>query len=155
MTAMTLVLPDEAATERLGQQFADLLKPISSALIKLQGDLGAGKTCFTRSLIQAAGYQDRVKSPTYALVEAYSLQEKMFYHFDLYRLQGQALEMIGIRDYLAEQAICLIEWPERAANLLPAGDIQLHFFIQDSGRRVEIMAFSPLGEHLLAQLEIK
>lgn len=143
-------LPDEAATERLGAALAlhvTAWLPQGRALcVYLEGDLGAGKTALTRALLTALGYQGTVKSPTYTLVESYDLGALVgspltLYHFDLYRLQDpEELEMMGIRDYFAQRALCFIEWPERGAGILPPADMTITLTHEPQGRTVSIAA---------------
>ncbi len=134
---MKLFLANEAATLALG---AKLAKEFShGGVILLHGDLGSGKTTLVRGLLTSCGYQGAVKSPTYTLVEPYELQGRTIYHFDLYRLgDPEELEYVGGRDYFHPEALCLIEWPEKAAGFLPKADATIHLSYKDTGREAEI-----------------
>ena len=119
----TLTLYTEADTQRLAAQLAVL--PLTGS-VWLAGDLGAGKTTLTRYWLQALGHAGAVKSPTYTLVEPYSIEQidgsiKPVYHADLYRLQDpEELSFIGFDEYLDEpNALVVIEWASRADNYLP------------------------------------
>lgn len=117
MITETLWLADDSATEALGSALA---KRVASGVVWLQGDLGAGKTTLVRGWLRALGHVGAVKSPTYTIVEPYRLDDRPIYHFDLYRLaDAEELEMIGGRDYFDENALCLVEWPQRAGAALP------------------------------------
>ena len=134
---MKLELNTSDETEALG---AALWKALpQKCVLFLYGDLGAGKTTLVRGLLRAAGYKGTVKSPTYGLVEEYSLPERAVFHFDLYRLKDpEELEWIGMHDYLGQDALCCIEWPERGADYLPPADVAVCLSHQAEGRRVEI-----------------
>lgn len=120
------------------------------AILYFQGDLGAGKTTLIRGILQGLGYKGRVKSPTYTLVENYEIDGTQIFHFDFYRLQDTSeLEHLGLRDYFAQPAILLIEWPERAGNLLPNPDIHCTITVQEKGRILDWVAFSHRGEEIL------
>lgn len=121
-----IVICSEAEMLNMGRRLAHGLEPPS--VVYLVGPLGAGKTTFARGLLQGLGHDGAVKSPTYTIVEPYELPEITLYHFDLYRLTDpEELENLGIRDYLSDNTICLIEWPERGEGHLPAADAQLNF----------------------------
>ena len=123
-------------------------------VIYLNGDLGAGKTSFCRGVIHALGHQDAVKSPTFTLVEPYEQLQPPVYHFDLYRLsEPDELEYIGIRDYFADNRLCLIEWPENGDGRIAAADFSLEILRQHhSCRQLSISALSERACNLLQKL---
>ncbi len=149
---MRLAIDDVAATKALAAKVAAELQP--GFIVYLQGELGAGKTTFVQGLLQSLGYAGIVKSPTYTLVEPYSIAGKEFYHFDLYRINHpQALEEMGLRDYFDGVAICLLEWPEHGDGLLPTADIIMTLDYADIGRTVDIQAHTAVGEQIIKQLQ--
>ena len=156
-----IVWPDEAATQAFARALAQ--KPaIGRALIELHGDLGAGKTTFARHLLAALGVQGRIKSPTYAVVEAYTLQapgldrghnsELSIWHFDFYRFNDpHEWEEAGFRDIFASPGLKLVEWPEKAGAHLPRPDLVVTIEMQpDESRRITLTAHTPTGAELLA-----
>lgn len=145
-------LADEQATLALG---ADLAQACPQDLIQihLEGELGAGKTTLTRGFLRALGHQGKVKSPTYTLVEHYHLQQRPVFHFDLYRLSDPGeLEFLGLDDYFTENAICLVEWPQRGSEYLPEADLRVQLAYQDHARRAQITALSAVGEQICGKL---
>jgi tRNA threonylcarbamoyladenosine biosynthesis protein TsaE len=150
-----LLWPDEQATQAFAQRLA--ARPaLGHALIELHGELGAGKTTFVRHLLRALGVQGRIKSPSYAVVEPYTLKlaegELNIWHFDLYRFADpREFEEAGFRDVLASPGLKLVEWPEKARGVLPAPDLALHIAaLADDSREVKIMAHTLRGQELLA-----
>ncbi|HXS03375.1 MAG TPA: tRNA (adenosine(37)-N6)-threonylcarbamoyltransferase complex ATPase subunit type 1 TsaE [Rhodanobacter sp.] len=144
-------LPDEAATATLATRVAALLD--DGLVFYLHGPLGAGKTSFARALLTALGVGERVKSPTYSLMEGYMARERPAWHLDLYRIADPGeLEWLGL-DALADPgALVLVEWPERGTGALPAADIELRLDYADEGRQAQLCAFTPRGVRLLRQL---
>ncbi len=150
-------LLDEAATLALGAALARVLQP--GLNVHLHGDLGAGKTCLTRALLHAAGYEGRVKSPTYTLVEPYTIKlqehDVEVLHFDLYRM-GSPEEFIeaGFREHFGSASICIVEWPEQAGELLPPPDMDVFLTVEGHGRAVELRANSAQGATCLDHLHL-
>jgi len=144
MQDFTLTLADETATLLLGAQFAQVLHP--GLVIFLNGDLGAGKTTLARGILRGLGYQGKVKSPTYNLVELYKISKLYLYHFDFYRFEEPTeWEDAGFREYFNADSICLVEWPVKANGLLPQADLNFLFHLSDPGRTVEISAGTEAG----------
>ena len=143
-----LSLRDEAATLTLGAEIARILQP--GMTLYLEGDLGAGKTTLVRGVLRALGYAGRVKSPTYTLTEIYSLPGFELYHFDLYRMTDPREWLdAGFREVANGSTVSLVEWPEKAAGLLPPPDLRIRLQVQDAGREVEIVAETELGKKCL------
>ncbi|HPA89312.1 MAG TPA: tRNA (adenosine(37)-N6)-threonylcarbamoyltransferase complex ATPase subunit type 1 TsaE [Quisquiliibacterium sp.] len=128
--SIELSLRDEAATRALAGAIAPHLGP--GFVLYLSGDLGAGKTAFTRALLRALGWQGRVRSPTFTLAELYELPNFDLYHFDFYRFAGSdEWREAGIGDYLGGQAAAVVEWPEMAEGGLPDPDLWLRLAYPD------------------------
>ena len=126
-----LVLADEASTIALARRLAPALR--KGAVVYLRGELGAGKTTFARALLHALGIGERVKSPTYSLIERYSVDDCDAFHLDLYRIAGAGeLEWLGLDELDAPDAIVLVEWPERGKGALPAPDLEI--LLEHAGR---------------------
>lgn len=143
-------LADEASTLAFGASLANVSR--GTTVIFLEGDLGAGKTTLARGFLRGLGYQDKVKSPTYTIVEPYEIAEQKLYHFDFYRLQGiQELEYIGVQDYFVPGAIVLAEWPERGAGLLHEPDLSCYIVSQANGRDIRLVANTPRGNEILKE----
>lgn len=136
---MTIILKDETDTQRLANALA---KTNPTGSLWLSGDLGVGKTTFTRYLLRALGHAGAVKSPTYTLVEPYNIKGKPMYHADLYRLNDpEELDFIGFFEYFDEpNSLIIIEWASRAETVLPKPDITINITRKaDESRVVEIV----------------
>ncbi|MFQ3250449.1 MAG: tRNA threonylcarbamoyladenosine biosynthesis protein TsaE [Glaciecola sp.] len=162
MNKNKFVAHSEDDTKSIAQKMAATLKQtgLGGITVYLNGDLGAGKTTFTRHLIQALGHVGSVKSPTYALVEPYEIDDIKLFHFDLYRLaDAEELEFMGIRDYFSKNSMCLIEWAEKGWGLLAKPDIELDIKIDgesgqgDESRQFEFLAKSEAGECIISSMK--
>jgi tRNA threonylcarbamoyladenosine biosynthesis protein TsaE len=147
-------LDSEEDTVELGIILAGSLN--GHGKIYLRGDLGAGKTTLCRGIIRAMGHVGAVKSPTFTLVEPYTFSEGQVYHFDLYRLNDpDELEYIGVDDYFNSGALCLVEWPEKAAGSLPPGDLDIELLVEGRKRTAILGAESEYGRKVLELIELE
>jgi len=144
---------NEPGMEQFGACLAALVG--KHVLLTLQGELGVGKTTLVRGLLRGAGYSGPVKSPTFSLVEPYEIGSCKVFHFDMYRLQDpEELEYIGIRDYLSTPALCIVEWPEKAGDFLPTGDIHIMIKRTGQGRGIKIQALTERGHKLIRDFSL-
>jgi tRNA threonylcarbamoyladenosine biosynthesis protein TsaE len=147
----SLTWPDESACAAFAARLAAAPALWPSTVLALDGALGAGKTTFARHLLRALGVQGRIKSPTFAVLEPYSVNGQAVSHFDFYRF-GDAREWAdaGFRDVFAAPGLKLAEWPDNAAPLLPVPDWRLHIDTDDDAtRRITVHAMTPHGVELL------
>ena len=151
MKVASVNLVDESASVKLAAVLAGAL--VTPLVLTFSGDIGAGKTTFIRAMLRALGVKTAIKSPTFSLVESYSCGEWLINHFDLYRIHDETeLEYIGFRDYFLNNAVCCIEWPERAMQSLGFVDLNFKFAINGGGRLLSLQASSSAGELLLSYL---
>jgi tRNA threonylcarbamoyladenosine biosynthesis protein TsaE len=142
---------DEAGMRALAGHLVEVAR--DGGVIHLEGDLGAGKTTFARALLTSLGVGERVKSPTYSLIESYRVGDLDAHHLDLYRIADAGeLEWLGLGDVWTAAALVLIEWPERGRGAMPAADLVLHLRHAGERREVRAEAHSARGDRLLAAL---
>jgi tRNA threonylcarbamoyladenosine biosynthesis protein TsaE len=154
VSEVTLYLADEQAMSDFGARIARITE--GHGLIFLEGNLGMGKTTLSRGIIRGLGHVGAVKSPTFTLVEPYEIGDIRAFHFDLYRLvDPEELEFLGIRDYFEDDALCLIEWPDKGAGFLPKPDLTITISPQDSGRSLKILSQGSRGEAWCAALALE
>jgi tRNA threonylcarbamoyladenosine biosynthesis protein TsaE len=140
---------DEAQLVAAAQRLAPHLRV--GGIVHLSGELGAGKTTFARALLQALGVGERVKSPTYSLIESYQANGLDIHHLDLYRLADPGeLEWLGVADLWGGSALVLIEWPERGAGAMPSADLILRLAHSAARRRLAAEAGSARGAAWIA-----
>ena len=148
---LNVALPDEPATLALGAALALQARP--GRVLHLSGELGAGKTTLVRGQLRALGYAGRVKSPSYALVELYSISGLSLYHFDFYRFSDPNEWLSsGFREAFNPETLCIVEWPERAAGLLLPPELVVELEYSDTGRSASLEARSVAGEGWLASV---
>jgi tRNA threonylcarbamoyladenosine biosynthesis protein TsaE len=157
MTTHITRQPTSAKTDdemqALGAKLAASMLP--GQVVYLCGSLGAGKTTFVRGFLRRLGYEGKVKSPTYTLVEPYETEKFEVFHFDLYRLNDPAeLAEIGLEDYFKPSAVCLVEWPDKGGQLLPSPDLVGYFDIIENTteREIRFEARTQSGVEILAGL---
>ena len=146
-------LPDEAATTALAGALAAVLD--GGLVVYLHGPLGAGKTSFVRALLTALGVGERIKSPTYTLLESYTAAGRPAWHLDLYRIADPGeLEWLGLDALVDPAALILVEWAERGVGALPAADLAVCLDYAGAGRSASLRACSARGEHVLTRLRM-
>lgn len=160
--SLSFYCENETKLLEFGQSFASALKNYLSQdenhalVIYLNGDLGAGKTTLTRSIVQAFGHSGNVKSPTYTLVEEYQLEPFQLYHFDLYRLADpEELEFMGIRDYFKAQSLCLLEWASKGKGMIPEADFVIQIDYKAEGRQITIQPQNEIAQQILVNFNPK
>lgn len=149
---LTQTLYSENETVLFGKKIAKNLRP--GVFIALKGALGAGKTCLCRGILSGLGHTGHVKSPTYPLVEIYTLESSTIYHFDFYRITNP-MEVIeaGFREVFINTNICLVEWPENAESVLRVPDITISIIFSTDSRDISVTAASELGKQCLKGLQ--
>ncbi|MEM8843540.1 MAG: tRNA (adenosine(37)-N6)-threonylcarbamoyltransferase complex ATPase subunit type 1 TsaE [Pseudomonadota bacterium] len=129
-----------SSPEEMEEFGASIIKNISPpACVYLRGDLGAGKTTLVRGALRELGYQGLVKSPTFTLVESYSLPDKEVHHFDLYRISDpEELDYLGLSEYQNNSSICFFEWPDLGKSMVPKATIEIDIQYDSQGRRATV-----------------
>ena len=147
-----LHIESDEAMQALGIRLAKACQ--SHGVIYLKGELGTGKTTLVRGLLRALGHEGAVKSPTFTLVEPYTVNGGDVYHFDLYRLSDpEELEFMGLREYFAPENLCLIEWPQQGGAMLPKSDLLIELEHDGLARNLKISAQTPHGEEILKAID--
>jgi tRNA threonylcarbamoyladenosine biosynthesis protein TsaE len=119
-------------------------------IVTLSGELGAGKTTLVRGMLRGLGWSGPVKSPSYALVEHYSLSSLYLYHFDFYRFEdADEWDAMGFAEYFRPDTIGVIEWPERVAARLPSIDVSARLALAGAGRALELSSATEAGDACL------
>jgi len=159
---MDLHLEGSSATESLGRALARSMPNVlrrgsavggAGAVLYLQGELGAGKTTCVRSLLWELGVAGLIRSPTYTLVETYTLADLTCVHVDLYRLRAAAeVDELGLRDLAEPGCLLLVEWPEKGGAALPPADMELRLQYAGDARTAHLRAETPLGDLWLEDL---
>jgi tRNA threonylcarbamoyladenosine biosynthesis protein TsaE len=152
LSPLSLHLDDAAATEAFGAALAPVVAcdEARGLVIWLSGDLGAGKTTTTRGLLRALGHIGNVKSPTYTLLEPYTVSRISLYHFDFYRFnQPEEFLDAGLDEYFAGEGVCLVEWADKALPYVPQPDIELRLAVEQAGRHAELHALTKRGRACL------
>lgn len=149
-------LPDSAATEALGAALARAFPGAGSgAILYLRGELGSGKTTCARRLLHTLGVTATIRSPTYTLVDTYSVATLTCVHVDLYRVQSAIeVEELGLRDMTGPGYLMLVEWPEKGGLAVPAADLNLQLVYKGDARSAALGAVTQTGKEWLVKLAI-
>ena len=149
-------LADAHATEAAGAALARALATREGAVIYLQGDLGAGKTTLARGLLRALGVAGAVRSPTYTLIEPYSVNGRSVVHMDLYRLADpEEWWGLGLDTWPPDRSLWLVEWPERAGGWLPAPTLDIRLTVRESGRGLDLSGDAALAAAVASELKVE
>lgn len=147
MKELKLINPDQ--TMALGQQIATQLQ--AGDVIVLNGDLGAGKTTFTKGLAQGLGVQRVIKSPTFTIIREYLDGRLPLYHMDVYRLENGGGDELGLDEYFDGDGISVVEWAQFVEEDLPTDYLSITFTRQDqSGSTVRVAEIKAVGERFQA-----
>ncbi|WP_429970670.1 tRNA (adenosine(37)-N6)-threonylcarbamoyltransferase complex ATPase subunit type 1 TsaE [Fructilactobacillus sp. Tb1] len=143
---MKFTVTDPSQTQRLGKELANQLQP--GDVLLLDGDLGAGKTTFTKGLAKGLGIKRNIKSPTFTIIREYQEGRIPLYHMDVYRLETGGSEELGLDEYFNGDGVSVVEWSKFAEDELPANYLRLKFTrldnLGDSNREIELIA---KGQH--------
>jgi len=122
--------------------------------IYFSGEIGAGKSCFIREFLRNMGIKQKIKSPTFSIIETYALEQFLYIHVDLYRLDNEEeLYYLGLEEYEKDASIILIEWPEKVKSLVkPDIQINLDSLYFGEKRKISIQSISQLGEIIIQKL---
>ena len=160
MKTFNAALPGPEDTDRLGRAFACALKTLRTNVatkgfaLRLEGDLGAGKTSLTRALLRGMGYEGAVKSPTFSLLETYAFGDFTVNHFDFYRFEDpMEFEDAGFRDQYGPGNFSVSEWSRKAAPFLPPADLVAELSVDGYGRCIHLQAQTDEGERFLTEAE--
>lgn len=153
---MKLQINSDLKMQQLGQTIGPLLA--ENSLILLKGDLGAGKTTFTKGLAKSLGVKQPVKSPTFTIVREYQGSTMPVFHMDMYRLEDGDTSSIDLDDYLSRNGVTLIEWPDFVKNDLPNEFLEIEINRVDDDlnstiRDIEINAFGSKYAEILAKIK--
>ena len=136
-----IITNNETETIELAQNFES--EKFKNMVICLDGDLGSGKTLFTKGIANALGIEESITSPTYTIIKEYTTGEMPLYHMDVYRLDGNA-EGVGIEEYYDKDGIVIIEWSRTIKDILPNERLDIKFKVLDENRRM--LVITPYGK---------
>lgn len=140
----SLMLTNRDATIALGKKIGQQL--VAGDVLVLDGDLGAGKTTFTKGLAAGLEIPDIIKSPTFTIIHEYQDGRLPLYHMDAYRLENGGAEDLGLEEYFDGDGVSVVEWAEFVADELPADFLAIHFKRTDDDN-TRILEFEPHGQH--------